>query len=163
MDCFIVGPADVFFGQMQVTNNVHLHHSGGHLNLPKLKCHFFILSFIYFKNCMNSMKSFRVIGFWISWHSHNISWKRKCHSWHIFLNEGHKFLLQWICVKTKRCEWKRATHPAGKWLLKLCFSIPSVPLATLWEDFEVRYRKQHENCHYADACLLEDALDSAWT
>lgn len=79
----------------------------------------------------------------------------KCHSWHITLwNEGCEFPLQWFGMRPKWCEWERLTHPAGKWLLKLYFSIPSVPSATLWRDFEERDRKQDENCHYAEPCLL---------
>lgn len=71
-DCFIVGPADVFFG-MRVTHNVHLRHGGGHLLLQELKCHLYLF-ILRICHCMNSMKSFRVMGFWISCYSYNISY-----------------------------------------------------------------------------------------
>lgn len=49
------------------------------------------------------------------------------------------------------------THPAGKWLLKLYFSIPCVPSAALRKGFEESDRKQDENCHYAVPCLQKRA------
>lgn len=52
---------------------------------------------------------------------------------------------------------KGTTHPAGKWLLKLYFSVPCVPSAALWKGFEESDRKQDENCHYAMPCLQKRA------
>ena len=57
---------------------------------------------------------------------------------------------------------KRLTHPTGKWLLKLYLSIPCVPSATLWEDFEDIDHEQDENYHYVEPCLLYSVLDWAW-
>lgn len=45
----------------------------------------------------------------------------------------------------------------GSGYSRLYLSIPSVPSVTLWRDFEERDRRQDENYHYTELCLLQPA------